>query len=129
MSYEIINNITGQFLLSSDIDKGAVKKLLKHSNLNSIQFSEPVTDNNVWINIKEIIIPRKPELELFVYSNHNKPWDLSFLELFPNLKTFGVSGYMECLQKTGIVYHPQRIKLSIVRRVKVNHLQRTKVNH
>lgn len=33
------------------------------------------------------------------------------------------------LQKTGIVYHPQRIKVSIVRRVKVNHLQRMKVNH
>ena len=33
------------------------------------------------------------------------------------------------MQKTGIVYHPQRIKVSIVRRVKVNHPQRTKVNH
>ncbi|WP_157206816.1 AAA family ATPase [Mariniflexile maritimum] len=33
------------------------------------------------------------------------------------------------VQKTGIVYHPQRIKVSIVRRVKVNHLQRMKVNH
>jgi len=33
------------------------------------------------------------------------------------------------LQKTDIVYHPQRIKVSIVRRVKVNHLQRVKVNH
>ncbi|WP_405603891.1 hypothetical protein [Polaribacter sp. Asnod1-A03] len=96
MSYEIINNITGQFLLSSDINKSTLKKLLKHSNLNSIQFSEPVTDNNVWVNIKEIIFQRKPELELYVYSNHNKPWDLSFLELFPNLKAFGVSGYMEC---------------------------------
>jgi hypothetical protein len=33
------------------------------------------------------------------------------------------------LQKTGIVYHPQRINVSIARRVKVNHLERVKVNH
>ena len=39
------------------------------------------------------------------------------------------NGLDDKLQKTGIVYHPQRIKVSIVRRVKVNHLQRTKVNH
>ncbi len=96
MSYEIINKITGQFHLSSNINEKEIKKLLKHSNLNSIQFSEPVTDNNVWINIKEILLTHKPELELYVYSNHNKPWDLSFLELFPNLKTFSVGGYMEC---------------------------------
>ena len=37
--------------------------------------------------------------------------------------------YNPKVQKTGIVYHPQRIKVSIVRRVKVNHLQRMKVNH
>lgn len=37
--------------------------------------------------------------------------------------------YGQKVQKTGIVYHPQRIKVSIVRRVKVNHLQRMKVNH
>jgi hypothetical protein len=33
------------------------------------------------------------------------------------------------VQKTGIVYHPQRIKVSIAQRVKVNHPQRIKVNH
>ncbi len=33
------------------------------------------------------------------------------------------------MQKTGIVYHPQRINVSIARRVKVNHLERVKVNH
>ncbi len=37
--------------------------------------------------------------------------------------------YIELVQKTGIVYHLQRIKVSIVQRVKVNHLRRTKVNH
>jgi len=33
------------------------------------------------------------------------------------------------MQKTDIVYHPQRVKVSIARRVKVNHPQRMKVNH
>jgi len=33
------------------------------------------------------------------------------------------------VQKTDIVYHPQRVNVSIVRRVKVNHPQRMKVNH
>ena len=33
------------------------------------------------------------------------------------------------LQKTAIVYHLQRIKVSIAQRLKVNHLQRVKVNH
>ena len=96
MSYEIINKVSGQFLLNPNINKKEIKKLLKHSNINSIQFSEPVTDINVWINIKEILFSQKPDLELYVYSNHNNPWDLSFLELFPNLRTFSIGGYMEC---------------------------------
>ncbi len=33
------------------------------------------------------------------------------------------------VQKTVIVYHPGRIKVSHPRRVKVNHLRRMKVNH
>ena len=52
---------------------------------------------------------------------------------FGKLKTLWTDAHtalgMIGLQKTGIVYHPQRIKVSIVRRVKVNHPQRTKVNH
>jgi len=36
---------------------------------------------------------------------------------------------MHLLQTTGIVYHLQRIKVSIAQRSKVNHLQRMKVNH
>jgi superfamily I DNA/RNA helicase len=40
-----------------------------------------------------------------------------------------ISTFHSFVQKTGIVYHPQRIKVSIVRRVKVNHLERVKMNH
>lgn len=58
----------------------------------------------------------KPDKSLLSREEVSKLLDLSLVTLSK-------------LQKTGIVYHPQRIKLSIVRRVKVNHLQRTKVNH
>lgn len=97
MKFEIIDKKSGQFLLSPDIDKNTLKKLSKHSNLNSIQFSEPVTDVNVWINFRDLLFSKNPDIELYIYSNYNKPWDLSFLKLFPNLKTFGVGGYMDCL--------------------------------
>ncbi|WP_047418254.1 hypothetical protein [Cellulophaga sp. Hel_I_12] len=63
----------------------------------------------------------------------------SFLQLSPSLIETGFFGFdksdidnlirLTNVQKTGIVYHLQRIKVIIVERVKVNHLRRTKVNH
>ncbi len=40
-----------------------------------------------------------------------------------------LSGSSELLEKSAIVYHPRRIKVSHPCRVKVNHLRRRKVNH
>ena len=48
--------------------------------------------------------------------------------IYMSIATFAIT-QSAIVQKTAIVYHLQRIKVSIAQRLKVNHLQRVKVNH
>ena len=61
-------------------------------------------------------------------SNLEASYKLILIEL-RKIAEFENMYFKPIMQKTAIVYHLQRIKVSIAQRLKVNHLQRVKVNH
>ena len=94
MSFEAVNKITGEYLLSPNITRRGIKRLLRISNLTSIQFGEPVTDINIWENIESILLTKIPQLKIWIYTNYDESWDLNFLKSLPSVVHFGANGYM-----------------------------------
>ena len=113
-----------------------VKPNLKKEEDNNYQFindelqkiESKVNDIFFFFRANKLAFSKQKFLEQFEAKKDEINSNFDFFDCFEEYLTSGslIKSYM---QKTAIVYHLQRIKVSIAQRLKVNHLQRVKVNH
>jgi len=104
---------SGRYGLDINITKKEIKILSKVKNLNSIQFVEPVQNNEVWKNIETYILSKRPDIELRVYGHYSQECDLSFLQYVPSTTSFLADCLTDCKNMDKISLLPKLKQLII----------------
>jgi len=113
MSLNLFDKHSDRYPISSKTSKRELRKILKHENLSTIQFVDPIENVQVFKNIESIILKEKPNMELRAFGHYGKVCDLKFLEYVPSLKKFSVDCLMDAVNLESIEELQKLEELSI----------------
>lgn len=94
MSVQTVNEITGQYQISKGIRKKELEKLASNRKTQSIQFSNPLSKNEIEL-LEKIVFSRRPDISLRVYGHYGEQCDLTFIKKIPSLRKFSADCLME----------------------------------
>lgn len=98
MTVNTVNEISGQYEISSGVTKADLEKLASNPKTQSIQFSRPLADNEIDL-LEKVVFSKRPDISLRVYGHYTLQCDLSFIERIPSLRKVSA----DCLRNaTGI---------------------------
>jgi len=85
MGLQIINEILGDYEISSGLTKRDLKKIAKNPKSSSIQFASPLSKKEI-DNLEKYVFSKRPDISLRVYGFYGEDCDLTFLERIPSLR-------------------------------------------
>ena len=91
-----VNKVSkGQYQISQGVSKDELEELSNDLQVESIQFSNPLSSNEI-DSLETIIFSKRPDILLRVYGHYGKVCDLTFVERLPSLRKFSA----DCLINT-----------------------------
>jgi len=94
MALKAVNEILGQYEISTGFKHQELKQLAGNPKTASIQFDLPLTEREIEA-LEESVFSRRPDIALRVYGYYGKVCDLSFLKKLPSLRKFSA----DCLRE------------------------------
>ena len=94
MAIKAVNEIIGQYSISTGYRKSELIKLVENKKLKYLQFSEKLNEQEI-NQLEEFVFSKNSEISLRIYGFYSQECDLSFLVKIPSLKKLSV----DCLMK------------------------------
>lgn len=95
MSLNLFDKYSDRYPISTKTSKRELRKILKHDNIHTIQFVDPINNVEVFKNIESIVLKEKPNIELRAFGHYGKVCDLKFLQYVPSLRKFSADCIMD----------------------------------
>jgi hypothetical protein len=89
MATTTVNEIVGQYQISSGVTKADLKSLAENPKTSSIQFSATLDEKDA-DHLEAIVFSQRPDILLRVYGHYSEECDLQFLERIPSLRKLSV---------------------------------------
>lgn len=78
---------TGRFHISTGITENDLIKIVQNPRTKSIQFSEPLSINEIDL-LEKVIYSKRPEISLRIFGHYGSTCDLNVIERIPSLRSF-----------------------------------------
>ncbi|MEQ8532249.1 MAG: hypothetical protein RIB86_10380, partial [Imperialibacter sp.] len=98
MSVQAVNEIIGQYQISSGFSSRQLEELASDSKVQLIQFSNPLKINEI-DQLEKLVFSRRPDIALRIYGHYGHRCDLTFIERLPSLRKVSADCLMDA---TGI---------------------------
>lgn len=83
----------GRYQIFKGVSKSDLEKVVKDNKVNTLQFSEPLSDTEIK-NLESIVFSKRPDITLRVFGHYGLICDLTFLEKIPSAQNI----FADCLQ-------------------------------
>jgi hypothetical protein len=93
-SVHAVNEIAGQYEISTGVSKSELEKLCNNPKTRSIQFSNPLSKQETCL-LETVLFSKRPDILLRIYGHYGKVCDLTFIELLPSLRKISADCLME----------------------------------
>ncbi|WP_295801532.1 hypothetical protein [Mucilaginibacter sp.] len=93
-SVHVVSETNGQYEISEGISKRDLEKLSNNLKTRSIQFSNPLSKNDIAL-LETTVFCKRPDILLRVFGHYGKVCDLTFIGQIPSLRRFSADCLMD----------------------------------